>query len=364
MVAKSARFGKIAAGAILTIVTALVIAFIWFNREPHAQQKDLGTPVPVPATGAGVYWGMHRDPSAYGKGFSSASREAVLTDAEARLGRKFDIDHQFYRWGDALPNAYLRWTAAQGRYPFISLIAVDRGGKPVQWADIASGKQDHYLSKVAKGIKQWGRSAYFSFHHEPEHEICPDNNPINCDRTKFNGTTEDYQAAWRHIVGLFRAAGVTNLSYVWITTGSRFTNPKDYRYGPNLYPGSDVIDWIASDPYNFPAARGGVVDYSRWKSLGQLIGPWYRWSIKTGKPLMLGEFGCRTDPSMPDRRAQWFAQAERELQTDFPQIKAVDYYDNSPRDEPGNDWRLFTSDTAGLAVFRAWGLNAHFDTRH
>ena len=363
MVTKARRRGILAAGAILTIVTVFAIAFGWSTSSPPVQ-PDHGTPVPVPATGAGAYWGVQRDPHVYGKGFNASGREAVLTAAEAQLGRKFDIDHQFYRWGEALPDTYLRWTAAQGRYPFISLVATRKNGKPVQWSDIASGRQDSYLRSVAEGLKRWGKTAFFSFHHEPEGEICPNNDPTNCDRGRYNGTVDDYKAAWRHIVTLFRQAGVTNLSYVWITTGGRFDDPGDYRYGPNLYPGNDVIDWIGSDPYNFAAAHGGVVDFSRWASLAQLISPWYSWSVKTGKPLMLAEFGCRVDPSEPDRRAQWFQQAEHDVQHDFPQIKAVDYYDNYPPSEPGNDWRLFTSDAAGLAAYRAWGLNPYFDIRH
>jgi hypothetical protein len=364
--ARTTRSRAITVGAALLIALGLITVI---TTHPHTTSGEPSTttsaPVPVPATGTGVYWGIQRDPFTYGGNSSLHSRESIIDGAEQALGRKFDIDHEFFRWGEALPTPYLRWTASDGRIPFISLIAKRSNNQLVQWADIADGKQDHYLRSVAAGLKRWGVPAFFSFHHEPEHAICPGDDASTCDRSQFNGTVADYVGAWRHIVTLFRSLGVRHVSYVWITTGYRYTDPSDYRYGPKLYPGNDYIDWIGSDPYNFPAAKDGVVDMSRWQSLADIITPWYRWAESTGKPLMLSEFGCRTDPAEPDRRAQWFAQAEHDIKADFPLIKAMDYYDNYPRAEPNNDWRLFTgNDPAGLAAFKAWGLDPYYDIRH
>lgn len=328
------------------------------NRPPAPQ--GAGGPVAAPVKGA--LFGIYRDPSSNGKTFSVADRMASLEELEGVLGRRFDIDHQFYRWGDDLPAPYLRWTAEQGRTPFISLNALRRDGSHRQWADIASGADDDYLRQLAAGLRSWGVPSLFSFHHEPENEICPGDNPTGCDRATYYGTREDYRAAWRHIVETFRAAGVTNLSYVWITTGYRFTDPADYRYGPKVYPGNDLIDWIASDPYNLPTP-GGKVDLSKWQDLAAIIEPWYRWGETTGKPLMLGEFGSLEDPDQPGRRPAWFATARADLQRRFPAVKALNYYDVYRPDEPGSDWRLLGRNPAAVAEYRAWALDPYFRTR-
>lgn len=320
--------------------------------DPPVAAGPPGGGVRVPTSGA--YWGIYRDPYDYGVEGTVSGRQKVLLEAEAIVGRKFDLDRQFYRWGSALPNPYLRWTAAQGRIPVISLKAKRLDGGVVGWRAIANGAEDQYLNETAKQLAAWGRPAFFAFHHEPEGEICPNNRAQGCNGARFNGTTEDYKAAWTHIVQLFRSRGVTQLSYLWVTTGYRFSDPSDYRYGPSLYPGSAIIDWVASDPYNYLNGAGPQT----WKSLREIIGPWYQWGLSSGKPMMFGEFGSLEDPANPARRAAWLDEAARDIKTSFPALKALCYFDASP---PGNDTRLFAGTPASTASYRAWGLDPYFN---
>ena len=356
-------YGVLAAVVGVTvIVTAIVVVSSSSpsKKTPRSSNAPGVTKVPIPASGA--YWGIYRDPNAYVAGATSAQHEQVINTAEGALGRKFDYDRQFYRWGedpfaaDPTPNDYLKWSSTTGGHIIdVNLVALRREGGFVPWAQIANGSQDVYLHALALDIRDWGKPAFFTFQHEPESLICP--RDIPCDTTtRYYGTTTDYKAAWRHIVEVFRAAGVTNLSYVWQTGSYRWSYPSDYRFGPNNYPGSDVVDWIAVDPFNKGTPK--------WQDMSTMIQPWYAWAQKQGKPLMIGAFGSVEDHGDPNRRAQWFARAETDLVQQFPQVHALMYFDNNPSGTPVDDWRLFDGNAVSLAAYKAWGLNPYFNTRH
>lgn len=318
--------------------------------------------VPVPEQGA--YWGIHIGSIIYSGRGNSEARRQLIEAAEVQMGRRYDIDHQFFRWGDQVINDYVRWTSRDGRYAFISLNALRRDGTFVPWAEIADGGHDDYLKLQAQSIADWGDPAFFSFHHEPENEICPGDTLANCDLSTYYGTTAQYREAWQRIVKVFEEAGVGNLSYVWISTGFRYDDPADYRYGPKVYPGDGVIDWLACDPYNFIITPSAPADFNgRWSSLADIIENWYAWGSTTGKPLMLGQFGSLEDPQLPGRRAAWFEEARRDLKRRFPAVKALNYYDNYPVEDPGNDWRLFTGSADALVAYRNWGLDPYFNPR-
>jgi hypothetical protein len=347
-------------GVVVLVVAVVVFSSSGSTKHPAGSKgAPAATKVPVPETGA--YWGIYRDPNAYLAGASPAQHVQVIETAEAEIGRKFDYDRQFYRWGDdpfaadPTPNDYLKWSSTTGGHIMdVNLVALRRGGGFVPWAQIASGSQDDYLRTLAVDIRDWGKPAFFTFQHEPESLICPHDVP--CDTsTRYYGTTSDYKAAWRHIVDVFRAAGVTNLSYVWQTGSYRWSYPTDYRFGPNNYPGSDVVDWIAVDPFN----RGTP----KWQDMSTMIQPWYAWASKQGKPLMIGAFGTVEDRSDPNRRAQWFAHARDDLVHLFPKVHALMYFDNDPSGTPVDDWRLFDGNAASLAAYKAWGLDPYFNTR-
>jgi len=341
-------------------LSVVLVAVVGLTAIVALRRHDLAFGGPVSPPSRGAYFGITRYPTAYGQPSTTRGREQSIDAAEDAIGRRFDIDHQFYRWGDLLPNEYLRWTADHGRVPYISLNARARSGALEQWSDIAAGHADKYLHSLANSLRAWGRPALFTFHHEPEGGVCRQNRAAGCDRHHFFGVSRDYIAAWRHIVDLFRDDHVTTLSYVWVTNGFRFDDPKDFRYGPSFYPGDDVIDWIGADPFNF-FLPGRQPDFSHWTDLSKLIGSWYAWAQQRPKPLMLAEFGSLENPTRPGGRAAWFAQARRDLKRKFRRIRAIDYYDAALPDEVGYDWRLFERNPRSLAAYAAWGEDPYFN---
>ena len=92
--------------------------------------------------------------------------------------------------------------SAAGRYTSSST-----GNPAAGWSAIANGSQDATIVAHADAIKSFGHPMYLAFHHEPENDL------------DTYGTPAEYAAAFRHVVDVFRARGVTNVAYVWNMIG-------------------------------------------------------------------------------------------------------------------------------------------------
>jgi hypothetical protein len=296
----------------------------------------------IPANGA--YFGAWRGP---GPGRSTDPRVSIAT-VESAIGRTYAIDHQFYDWGAPIPDSYDRWTAQRGRIPMVSLCACRfKDGSNVAWARIASGKEDTYLNSAARGLVAFAKPVFLVFDSEPEAQV------------GVRGTVADYLAAWNHVVTLFRARGATNVAFVWAMTAYAFRPESgELALAESLYPGDKLVDWIASDPYNFD--QNGA-----WHSLSFELGPWYSWATThhATKPLALTEWGTKEDPNQPNRKAAWFRDATSNLESNYQAIRAVVYFDER-KHERGivNDWRVDTS-PASLAAFAEVAHAAWFRPR-
>jgi hypothetical protein len=144
----------------------------------------------------GVYFGSRVDTRG-----SESQREAIQR-VEDQIGRKFDIDHEYYRWNDAIPTSQQHWDASTGRLPFVNWLSANSDGSVISWSSIAAGLQDPWIIQRADAFEAFGSPIYLAFHHEPENDL-----------SRF-GSPWDYAAAFRHIVDVFRAEGVTNVAFV------------------------------------------------------------------------------------------------------------------------------------------------------
>jgi hypothetical protein len=297
------------------LVTAALVGLA-LRREPTpppssapAPQATMTLPGEISAKPAvperGAYFGIFAHPR-------GVDRRQRLPEIESQLGRRFDIDHAYHAWDADFPSADDRWSAAGGRMLLLNWSSQRMDGRQVPWSDIAAGREDEVIARRAEAIKQFGRPIFLSFQHEPGNEV------------GLAGTTEDYTAAWRHIVEQFRTRGANNVSFVWIVTSYLFTDRA--RLTPEqLYPGDDVIDWIGIDGYNFYGCGRGP-----WRSFRDIFLPGYEWARERGKPVMVAEWGVQEDPDRPGRKAAWFREAARQIQA-MPEIKAVVYFNSAPR---------------------------------
>lgn len=262
---------------------------------------------------------------------------ASTSDFRTLTGREPDLHRVYDNWDDAQPDPTVKLDLAQGITPIISIRAGRKNGTVVDMAGIAAGTYDADIRRQAAGIAGLGARVFLTFDHEPEDD----------------SQGPAFVAAWRHYVDVFRASGVTNVSWTWIMMGwsfSKYSNFQGYAY----YPGDDYVDWMAVDAYNWYNCRSPK---PVWRDLSAIVADWYNWALPHNKPLMLAEFGTVEDPAMPGRKAQWFATAQAQLKG-MPAIKAVAYF-NSTRD---CQWVLDSSGSA-QAAFATLTMDPYFNLR-
>ena len=248
----------------------------------------------------GAYFGTYVKPR------GSESAEQAIKRVERKVGRRFRVDHRYYKWNSSFPNSYDRWTWNQHRIVFANWNAQKQNGTVTTWRSIASGRSDALIRTRARAIRAWGHPMYLTFHHEPENDGA-------------YGNPSDYVAAFRHIVSIFRAQGVHNVAFVWTLMGSSFIEHTAARW----YPGDRFVDFVASDSYNWYPGRPGV----RWRSFKRGVGPTVAFGATHNRPVIIAEYGVQEDPRTPGRKGRWFRDALAALRG-WPRVKAVMYFDS------------------------------------
>jgi beta-mannanase len=98
-----------------------------------------------------------------------------------------------------------------------------------------------------------------------------------------------------------------------------------------LYPGDDVVDWVAYDPYAtaYPGFHAGDFSdlvnrapSSKWPGMYD-----YLTENHPGKPIMLAEWGVAEDTSSPGVKPDFFRKVPDGLKK-YPAIKAMVYFDS------------------------------------
>jgi len=233
---------------------------------------------------------------------------AALQDATAR---RVDIVHWFQPWGSgdwivSPQPALIEAVSATGRTPLITWEPWDpRINSPDQrhfgLAWIASGAYDALISEWAQQLRDTGRRVYLRPMHEMNGDWYPWAGSVN-----DNNDPQQYIAAWRHIVDIFRGQGAANVRFVWSPNhvdapGNRMES---------FYPGSDYVDVLAADGYNWGAA---MPQFGGWRAFGEIFRDAYARLGKLGsQPIWITEIGSA--PEGGDKAAwvrDMFATAKR-----------------------------------------------------
>ncbi|MER7210998.1 hypothetical protein ABZ470_24225 [Streptosporangium sp. NPDC020072] len=278
----------------------------------------------VPACGA--WWGIAPEI------FTGRPPQRAIARAERRMGRRADIVHLYHRGTELFPTPQERRIARDPKGRRILLV----NWKPSldhTWAQIAKGAIDSRIDRLAAHITgSFPERFFLTVHHEPENDVRQ--------RPGSGMTAEDYAAMFRHVVLRLRGDGVRNAVTVMTYMGA--PNWGASPWFDRLYPGDDVVDWVAMDPYADERVRnfGDLVDrtregFARWPGA-------YRWmnAHLPGKPVMLAEWGVFERPGDPAFKERFFAGARRQVR-DYPRIKALVYFD-SPH-APRGDTRFDTT---------------------
>ncbi|WP_051427150.1 DNRLRE domain-containing protein [Arthrobacter sp. H20] len=331
------------------------------SPAPTPAPSPVPTPTPVPAPvpdpaapecsvsailvpSCGSWFGATANP------LSGESWDTALANFEETAGRTMDIAHYYKRGQSALfPNEVelnRQDEAGKNRILFYNW-------KPtgLTWRQVAEGAADGYLQDLAAHMNRHAdKPFYLSLNAEMEDEV---------DLAPGSGQTPaDFRNFFRHVVEELRGNGVDNAVTVMNYTGIEKWG--EMPWFNDLYPGNDVVDWIAQDPYAFGKPPVWLTDFAGM--VNRTDGGWpgfYNWAAINypDKPQMLAEWGVDEDPAYPTYKRDYFNTAADQL-AQHPKIKAVVYWDSTGIDTSGNP--LIVGDTrvdstpSSLNAFRSF----------
>ena len=273
------------------------------------------------------------------------SLQQAVTQLETQIGRPLETVRVFETWTEAFPDSYHNFLKDGDRTLILS-VKPTRNGSRIPWASLANaapGSQlDNEMRSWARRIRDFQAPIYVTLHHEPE-------------SSSGAGTANDFIAAWRHWVDIFREEGASNVRFMWIMTDYSFhVSPTDRRYAPKWYPGDQWTDAMGIDAYNWHVCRPN--QDNPWKTLATIVEPFRSFGAQhPSVDLWLTEWATWEDPNVADRKAGWIDQARDLFKTaPYSQFAGVVYFHSNALNSSFDDciWRVDTSASA-LASFRA-----------
>jgi mannan endo-1,4-beta-mannosidase len=259
-----------------------------------------------------------------------ANEAGGISALETDIGRHLALDRTYMPW------TFTGWAkrvapdAAAGRIPELAWSAAPT----TTAAAIASGSQDRIITAAARALRATGTEVmlvpWYEFDQPKGHK-------------RWIGGPKKVIAAWRHMVTLFRAAGATNVHFVW--------TPMAFDFGAyanvdarTFYPGDDYVHWIGADAYNLPGAP--------FRTQDDLLDAAVTFAHAHHKPFIVGETASLASvaatPGWIEAYGAWAAA--------HPTVKAVNFFDSiSPK---GYDFRL-VANPALLTAFTHLGQEAN-----
>ena len=265
---------------------------------------------------------------AYDGGFPNTF--AGLEQLEAQVNYKFPIVSFYSAWGDKptqqFPIRMAETVRSMGSVPLITwepwVVDFDerlRTNLPpvaereyASLASIAKGEYDFYIVPWAKAAAAYRHPLLIRFAHEM-------NDPYRYPWGPQNGNRpDDFIAAWKHVHLLFQKMGATNVLWVW----SPHISMPWFEY---YYPGDEYVDWVGIGVLNY----GTIASWSRWWSFHQILEKAYPQLLRTGKPIMISEFGTLAQGG---DMAEWYRLAFYHMNHTYSRgVRAVVFF-NQPND--------------------------------
>ena len=220
---------------------------------------------------------------------------------------------------------------------------------------INNGSLDSYIMSYAEGLKTYGHPVFLKWFgemniHGRVNSACG-----------AQANPAAFVTAWQRIWDIFhgklavngQTIDVSNVAFVWCPS-SQDKNPTED--AQNYYPGDQYVDWIGVDGYESTHL------ISSGDNFANIFGSFYtQWSTH-GKPIMIGETGAPEDNvSYPNAQQDYIADIINDVPREFPDIKAIEYFDSSGSE----NWTLGGNGTSstgtGLGAFITLAHTPYFD---
>jgi len=245
----------------------------------------------------------------------------------------------------------LRQAASTGATNYVALDLKWTGAPAAGLLDaINAGQADARIAAVAQGIRSVGSLVLL----EPGWEM--NGNWSYAWQGVANGSDANapakYAAAWRHIVGIFRAQGASNVRWVFNpNVGNAMTHTASgashWNWYANYYPGDAYVDYVGAHGFNGPAVWN-----TSWQDFGTMTDGTAADRMLSdlaarypAKPIIVGEFA--TQEGTAGQKAAWITDAYARMRANPRVVGAVWF--NADKEA---DWRVESS-SSSLQAFRA-----------
>ena len=162
---------------------------------------------------------------------------------------------------------------------------------------ITAGNHDAYLTTVANQLTAAGNPrVYIRFAHEMNGNWYPWGAGVN------GNVTGDYANAWRHVVDLFNAQGVTNVTWVW-APNINYAGSADL---VALYPGAAYVGLTGLDGFNWGTIPSGTGWKRPWDVFGASLGSLQY--VAPDKNILITEVAS-TETEGANTKATWILDA-------------------------------------------------------
>ena len=239
---------------------------------------------------------------------------APLTQLERKLGGyQFGIVSGFTA-GIISCVANLQAVAAADR---ASLISYDI---PWNFSDILAGKYDATLNDAAGKLKSVDGPVYLRMFAEFN-----DQWPVWSVANNHPMVTSHHEwiATWRHVVSIYRAAGATNVHFVWDPNG---VDEPSSDHLESYWPGSAWVDVIGFDIYAWKGQSTDLVHLYQ-APYNRLV------ALDPSKPIWITESGIGESSAKPGAISRLFAS------TRYPHLQALVWFSIKKEE----DWRIDSS---------------------
>jgi mannan endo-1,4-beta-mannosidase len=236
-------------------------------------------------------------------------------------GRKPNITVYYSPWGASFRARFVTAAAQAGA---VVLVQMEPWHTTMQ--AIAAGQWDRYLHRFAAQVRHYGGQVILSFGPEADGGWYP--------WGLHHAHPNEYRAAWRHVVTLFRNSDAINVTWLWDISGRR----QGAALAKSWWPGPRYVDWVGIDGYFVTRA-------DTFKSvIGDTVGAVRKF---TRKPILLSEVGIGPLAGQAKKIPGLFAGIRRD------HLLGLIYFDVAQHDGLYHqDWRL-DGNPAAVAAFRA-----------
>jgi hypothetical protein len=250
--------------------------------------------------------------------FGAATPPDRLAAFEAELGDRLSCYRSFFQ-GDQIDELHQQVASdlAEGRMPIASI------KPPDSWA--ATAKNAAWIDQLVGPLGDLQKQLFLCVHHEPEN-----------DAARY-GTAGDYVDLQNAVLDA-AATTAPKVVIVPILGTWSFDERSDRR--PSEWNVHEAGVY-GLDLYNPWSPTNG----KDWISFADKLGPAHEEA--DGRPMLIGEYGCRSDSSQPGRAAQWLTDAFAAALD--AGIVAMAYF-NSSRNSPDGTWEL---DSETMPAFEA-----------